>query len=51
MRRWQMTAVGASLFVLLILFGGGGASARPGAQTANSTDWLSLGNTLDQMRH
>ena len=52
MKRRQMTAVGASLFViLLVLLGGTGASARPVVQSADTTNWPSFGNTLDQMRH
>jgi PQQ-dependent dehydrogenase (methanol/ethanol family) len=52
MRRWEMTAFRAALVAtLLVLVSGGGASARYDAATAASTDWLSFGNTLDQVRH
>ena len=52
MRRWEMTAFRVALVAtMLVLVSGGGASARYDAATAASTDWLSFGNTLDQVRH
>jgi len=49
-RRQTLVVRGALLAAVFVVLGGAGAEARHGA-TPGTTNWLSFGNTVDQMRH